>query len=302
MHPTDSDSLHTWFRNSGVAVPLRSCHGPLPQTGAAIVRWTGGADAPAVHTISPHPEALRLSLVLEPLESQIWQDGRPLWAGLIAAGQFRLSGPEGAQQWRQLSPCDMVNLFIPLDAVRALARSRGEHDLRLGTTPFTADPQVRALVLPMLDAQNAAGRLADRFCDHLVQALLAYLLEHYADFQGAAARGRLCGARLRRLQQHLQAHLAEELPVAELASLCGLSESHFTREFKQAFGVPPHQHLLRLRLRRACELLARPELSISRIALDCGFGSLSHFSRAFSARLGHSPQAFRREKLGLTKA
>jgi AraC family transcriptional regulator len=97
---------------------------------------------------------------------------------------------------------------------------------------------------------------------------------------------------LRRLLQDLCA----TRPVEELASLCGLSRSYFTRAFRISMGAPPHRWLVRQRLRRAGELLERTDEEISAIALSCGFADQSHLTRMFHAATGLSPAAWRRQR------
>ena len=58
-------------------------------------------------------------------------------------------------------------------------------------------------------------------------------------------------------------------------------------------GATPHQYLLRSRLRRAALRLRTELAKISEIALDCGFGDISNFNRAFPAEFGVSPRAYR---------
>jgi AraC family transcriptional regulator len=82
----------------------------------------------------------------------------------------------------------------------------------------------------------------------------------------------------------------------ELASLCGLSRSYFTRAFKVSMGLSPHQWLVRQRIGRAAEMLEATQDSISVIALSCGFADQSHLTRRFHATVGVSPAAWRRQR------
>lgn len=90
--------------------------------------------------------------------------------------------------------------------------------------------------------------------------------------------------------------LTADIPVAELASRCGLSRSHFARAFKASMGLPPHRWLIRHRIERCEELLAVSSESIAEIALHCGFADQSHLTRVFHAVTGMSPAAWRRRR------
>lgn len=290
-------SLQNWFRRSGVDGPLQTCIGPLPDSKAAIVRWSREEPDAVIQTMSPHPDSYRIAVMLEPLESQIWVGDRPIWAGMIAANRFRICAPDTANRWRRLSGCDIVNIFIPTHTVDEIGLRRGVDDAStLTSTLFTPDRHVLDLVWKMLEADSLAGPLAPMFCDGLITAMLGYLLEHYAKPNEGAAPGSLSPTRLRRVKAHVAQHLADDVPIIALARLCGMSESHFSREFRRSMGLPPHQYVLKLRLERACEALLRTDASMAEIAADCGFTNASHFSRAFAQRFGQPPATFRRER------
>lgn len=89
----------------------------------------------------------------------------------------------------------------------------------------------------------------------------------------------------------------EVWPIPRLARVSGVSEAHFARSFKDAFGVPPHRYLLTRRIERATSLLRETELSITEIAFQTGWGSLGTFGRTFRDITGESPGTMRaREK------
>jgi AraC family transcriptional regulator len=89
-------------------------------------------------------------------------------------------------------------------------------------------------------------------------------------------------------------HFREDLSVRRIASEACLSPYHFIRSFKAATGETPYRYLRRVRLSNARFLLRTTDSSVTRIAHDSGFASLSHFSDAFSAETGASPTDFRR--------
>lgn len=99
--------------------------------------------------------------------------------------------------------------------------------------------------------------------------------------------------RLLRAKDRMDAASHEEWPVRRLARVSGVSEAHFARSFKQAFGVPPHRYLLTRRVERATALLRETELPITEIAFQTGWASLGTFGRTFRDVTGESPGAFR---------
>ena len=99
--------------------------------------------------------------------------------------------------------------------------------------------------------------------------------------------------RLLRAKDRMDARSHEDWPVAKLAHVSGVSEAHFARSFKQAFGVPPHRYLLTRRIERAMALLRDTELAITEIAFDTGWASLGTFGRIFRDIAGESPSEVR---------
>ena len=95
--------------------------------------------------------------------------------------------------------------------------------------------------------------------------------------------------RLLRAKDRMDEATQEAWPVARLARVSGVSEAHFARSFKQAFGAPPHRYLLTRRIERAKALLRDTDLPILDIALRTGWRSLGTFGRTFHDITGESP-------------
>jgi AraC-like DNA-binding protein len=103
--------------------------------------------------------------------------------------------------------------------------------------------------------------------------------------------------RLLRAKDRMDAASHEAWPVQRLARVSGVSEAHFARSFKEAFGVPPHRYLLTRRIERATALLRDTDLPIIEIAFATGWESLGTFGRTFRDVTGKSPSELRaREK------
>jgi len=99
--------------------------------------------------------------------------------------------------------------------------------------------------------------------------------------------------RLLRAKDRMDAASHEAWPVGRLARVSHVSEAHFARSFKQAFGVPPHRYLLTRRIERATALLRDTDLSITEIAFQTGWESLGTFGRTFRDVAGQSPSTMR---------
>ena len=100
-------------------------------------------------------------------------------------------------------------------------------------------------------------------------------------------------ARVTRTIRTIERHMDEGLTLDSLARGAGLSPYHFLRTFERLTGSTPHQYVLRARLREAARRLTSEPGKVVDIALDCGFGDVSNFNRAFRAEFGTSPRTFR---------
>ena len=85
----------------------------------------------------------------------------------------------------------------------------------------------------------------------------------------------------------------EPLGVDDMADAAGLSRAHFSREFRRAFGEPPHAYLLTRRLERAAALLRTTDRGVADICFSVGLQSVGSFTTRFTHTYGVSPTAYR---------
>ncbi len=93
--------------------------------------------------------------------------------------------------------------------------------------------------------------------------------------------------------EYIRQNFTEKIAGPELAKAAGMSERHLTRKFQEAFGMAPHEFVMRTRIQAASEALARSDASIIEIAMDHGFCDQSAFTVQFRKRTGMTPKAFR---------
>src|SRR5438128_12522729 len=86
---------------------------------------------------------------------------------------------------------------------------------------------------------------------------------------------------------------AEPLDVRAVAAVAHLSEAHFIRSFRAAFGETPHRDLQRRRVERSMFLLRETARSVTDICFDVGFTSRGTFSRTFREIVGETPTGYR---------
>jgi AraC-like DNA-binding protein len=98
---------------------------------------------------------------------------------------------------------------------------------------------------------------------------------------------------LLRAKDLVDARYSEPLGVDDMARAAGLSRAHFSREFRRAFGEPPHAYLLTRRLERAATLLRNTDRSVADICFSVGLQSVGSFTTSFTRTYGVSPTAYR---------
>jgi len=126
---------------------------------------------------------------------------------------------------------------------------------------------------------------------------LARVLRTAAQAAKGALRSRsnaLPRHKLRAVAAHVEAHLEAPIRVAELAALVCVSPYHFSRQFRAATGLAPHQYVSLCRMHRAARLLARTELAVGLVAVEVGCADQSHFTNMFRRLFGCAPREFRR--------
>lgn len=105
---------------------------------------------------------------------------------------------------------------------------------------------------------------------------------------------RLPSWRVRKVLEHIDAHLHEDISVADLSALLDLSEGYFSRAFRTTLGHPPHTYIINRRLSRAKEMIRTSARSLAEIAQACGFCDQPHLTKCFRRSLGTSPATWRR--------
>jgi AraC-like DNA-binding protein len=100
--------------------------------------------------------------------------------------------------------------------------------------------------------------------------------------------------RINKVCTYIQNHYSESISLKQVSDLVFMSESNFCKFFKKATSTTFSDYLNDLRINEACHLLLYSEDTVSKIAQDCGFESLSYFNRVFLRKKQMSPTVFRK--------
>ena len=156
--------------------------------------------------------------------------------------------------------------------------------------------QIGLALLAEAGAENPSGKL---YIESLTQTFVLHLLKNYSTANSSAENlsGGLSGYKLRRAKEFIIENLEEDLSLAEIAAAADLSQYHFARAFRKSTGFTPQQYLMKQRIERAKELLAKDDLPIVEISLRTGFKNQSHFTTLFRKFTKLTPRTWRELKL-----
>jgi AraC family transcriptional regulator len=232
---------------------------------------------------------------------ELWIDGRgvqtaPLKAGTVNFYDLRLNPVANS-----ISPFHSLHFYVPNSALDAIADAEGcSHTDRFDNDPGIGveDRAIFALALSLLPAFERPAEANLLFVDHITLAATAHLLRAYGagvrPIQSVAAK--LAAWQERRIKEILRSRLDGNASVLQLAEACGLSLFDFARAFRKSTGLAPHQWLLRHRIDCATAILRdQPNKSLTEVASECGYASMSHFVRSFSAATGSHPDVWRED-------
>jgi len=232
----------------------------------------------------------------------------------IAAGDVFLIGREDAHAYADTQDLALVNilfdpqrLHVPLADIGDIpgyqALFRVEPKLRVhvatqGRLRLTADELATAAQTIARLRSHLSRRLPGfRFaaCTCLMELIL-YLSRCYSRDQAPEGGAVL---RIGHVLSHIEKHYAEPLRVAQLARLARMSESSLLRAFRTVLGTTPLDHVIRVRIGKASDLLRHDDVRVTEAAFQCGFRDSNYFARQFRKVTGRSPRQFQRDTHGL---
>jgi AraC family transcriptional regulator len=203
--------------------------------------------------------------------------------------------PAGSKVTLTLSDADCTVIYLKPEQIPG---SETERFARLEIVP-QIDPVdlTTTFLIACIREELQSGLLGGpRLMESLGLSLVNHIYaRHSKDISPKTAfRGGLTARQVRRAQEIMMEALDESVPLATLAEDAKLSPWYFCRAFKQSTGWSPHRWMREQRLDRARQLLAEDHRTLTSIAIDLGFASLSHFSAAFKQATGISPTHYRR--------
>jgi AraC family transcriptional regulator len=290
--PAD-DQARTRFILVGAQDELPSHHIWYEGDGYSIY----AAEQPASSWREHSHDCAQITIGLEPAHVQA------TWiTGSKAAGQREISGntvsiipPEEPHSTTWQRRAILIHLYISRHLLEEVAASSGPN----------ATPELRPVYLMRDLFIEELGRALFRECqgeppakayaDSVLRVLVAYLLRNYGARSAAdsALPGSLGPARERKIREHIERSLEQDLSIHALAEVLGMNPQYFANAFRLTTGFTPHRYVTHRRIDRAQQLLPDASLSLAEIAYRCGFKSQGQFTTLFRQLTGTTPGRFR---------
>ena len=175
--------------------------------------------------------------------------------------------------------------------------------------PLLADPSLKALhftkniswqkeILRLIEDSWQAGYYEKEEYEFTVRSNLSHIIALILSQNDPASlplseKQLRDNHRMKLMLQYIEAHLADAIEITDIAETAGISVSECLRCFKHSIGTTPIQYVKQLRIQRAAELLTYTTLSITEVAIECGFQEMSYFSKTFRQTHGCTPTEFR---------
>jgi AraC family transcriptional regulator len=277
------------------AAPSRSIPGALSSRGRG---WVGleaeFGRIPAGLTRVPASLHHRMGIhVGRPVNAACRCDGR-VHRRIQSHGDIDIVPAGLGGEWEDDADCDILRLWISPALIRQAAEDLGRDSARVQIVPRfqLRDPRIEHIAWALkaeLEAETASGRL---YVESLGAALAARLVQGAAsdDDNPWSIRQILSARQKRLLVDFIEAHLDQDLSLAQLAGVAGISVSHLKTLFRRTMGLPVHQYVLRRRVERARTLLIAGEMPMAEVALEAGFAHQSHMAQCMKRILGVTPR------------
>lgn len=229
-----------------------------------------------------------------------WLGGQRYRSGRFRAKSVNVVDLREDPQWQFRGRFDALQFYVPADGLALIGAQHGGRTASTLRSEGEAPDEILWGLSQALVHASASPGANQLLTDQIAMALLIHFARAYGglEAEAAAGYGGLAAWQQRRAREIMTARLASNLTIAQVASECRLTPSHFARAFRQSLGVAPQRYLLQLRVSEAKKHLVQQHLPLSDIALMCGFGDQSHFTRVFRQLAGRTPGAWRRNFQG----
>ncbi|WP_414621121.1 helix-turn-helix domain-containing protein [Calothrix sp. CCY 0018] len=225
--------------------------------------------------------------------------GKQRYVGIYSRGDIGITPAGIASIYRTEGNDHFLQIQIEQQFLHQVAQETDEIDassVELIPKFRERNPQIEQIIMMLYsELHQGSGWGSKLYIESLSNALAVNLLRGYSvkktNFNLHSVG--LSDSKLLLVTDYINDNIGTEIKISDLAALVGISQFHFSRLFKKSVGMSPHKYVIKQRLERAKSLLKNPELSVTDIALLCGFNSHSHLGKYFRQLTGFTPKQYR---------
>jgi AraC family transcriptional regulator len=260
------------------------------ETDILVSRWVDSRSCcRSEHAVSS-PDRHIIGVALKTTRLKLTKGSITIFDGIMPAGTLHVTGPSQSLNAEFCAPCDFIHFHVSSDYLRKrqlAARTDPSQPVRELNDLVIRDPLAEMLARTLIERGSAGDSL---YAESVGQTLVMHVarLEPQRPTVNALPKWRL-----KRVQEHIDAHLDECISLADLARVAGLSRMHFAAQFRAATGYRPHDYLLYQRIESAKAKLSTTDMPLAEIALTVGFQAQAHFSTVFKRLTGETPARWR---------
>lgn len=240
---------------------------------------------------SPNP---RVVIHVGPSTRQTCWHGQESHRGTAIHGDIDIIPSGMPSRWELEEKDAALVLSLAPELLRAAAEERGFDASRLEMqSRFQArDAQLEHIGWALKSEMERGYPCGRLYLDSLAMALAVHLVQNHSSLSCPAlnVNGKMPAGKLKQVLLFIEDNLSEDLSLADIAGVAGLSVSHCKTLFRASIGLSIHQYVIRRRVERAASLLQESDLSISQVALETGFAHQSHLAMHMRRLLGTSPK------------
>ncbi len=164
--------------------------------------------------------------------------------------------------------------------------------LRLNSSDFE---ETEKLIAKMIEEyQSCRAGFVSTVTAYFIQ-LVSYLSRRYSEEHGTSSPTTFAKA-----VAYIERCFTQRITLEEIADIAGMSVRHFQRQFKSTYLITPQEYIAMLRMQKAIRMLLNTDLTITEIAMECGYQDSNLFSRQFRKNTGLSPRSYRTDYTGIT--
>jgi len=264
-----------------------------PVSGLIIETHALGAIELPEHEHSSYCLSLHLG---GPIEQEWWSGGRN---GIESyrTGSMALISPGTHHRTYMNRPSHQLILSFEESHLLRAAREIGKTRVNVASRLRFENRQLHLLMSEFQREMESGWETGAIYQEHLGLLFSIALIQKFNECTAALpiVKGGMTRVRLQRVLDYIAANSHRDITLTDLAEVADLSRFHFARLFRLQMAMTPHRYLMDWRLERAKALLRLDTSMVADIALETGFRSTGHFSRAFRRCVGVSPTEWKRQ-------